>query len=307
MDIRITSDGMIDLSTGDLAMTSTSEFVAQKLYRALVAMPSNIIAGKQTKSYTALQAMIRSFLQNYFAGDKNIIAANISVDMSSDTDSSSAYITLSYKGNDENGDVSATQGMSYAIHDGTVEGIAFDRTTFNGFASTSNIEVTVPLVVEDVTSYIIIPIMPANDALTGGTRIVIRTETDKRTTEMSTYPFLINTTSRPRTYTVQNYLTSRLPAGMTLIRADVANATVDYEQSDELGAITISADKAGIIEGTVCAINCDYLCTAYDIFETHIESPAYPLSPLRGRYRAFCSKPIPPGRYMVQYTGIIPE
>ena len=307
MDIRITSDGMLDLSTGDLAMATASEHIAQKLYRALVAMPSNIIAGKRNKSYSVLQAMIRSFLQNYFAGDKDVIASNISVDMSSDTDSSSAHISLSYKGQADGVDISASQGMSYAVHDGTVDGIAFDRATFSEFAATTTIPVTVPMVLDEMTSYIVIPIMPANDGATGSPQIVIRDETDTRITSTQTYPFLINTSSRPRTYTVQNYLTASLPAGVTLLRADVVNASVDYEQSNEPGSVTISADAAGVVEGIVYAVNCDYLCTAYDVFETHIESPTYPLSPLRGQYRAFCSKPIPPGRYMVQYTGSIPE
>ena len=307
MDIRITSDGMIDLSTGDMAMTSASELIAQKLYRALVAMPPNIIAGKRTISYATLQAMVRSFLQNYFAGDKYVIAANINVDMTSETDSTSTRIVLSYAGDLENGEVSATQGMTYTVHDGTVNSITFDRAEFSAFESTTNINITIPMVITEMTSFIDLPIAPANDPETNEPRIVIRDETDTRSTQTSIHPFLINTIARAKTYTVMNYLESALPSGKTLTHADVTSATVEYEQSDDLGAITISADAAGIIQGIAYAINCEYLCVAYDVFETHIESPAYPLSPFRGRYRAFCSKPIPPGRYMVQYTGSIPE
>ena len=81
MDIRITSDGAIDLTSGDMEVTTPAEDIAQKLYRALLALPSNIIAGQNALTYTALGTTVKAFLMQFFAADLDIIAANITVDL----------------------------------------------------------------------------------------------------------------------------------------------------------------------------------------------------------------------------------
>lgn len=307
MDLRITSDGVLDFSTGDIAQTTTAEDISQKLYRALLAMPSHLISGQAGLGYAELQTSVKAFLMNYFANDKLVNPALIAVSLASAQDGDAVSISLTYKDPSANGNaVETSSGMSYTLSDGTVTGVSFTSDTLSAFEAPATVPVQMPLVLTEPTTVIQIPIQPGIDPETGTVCIFAREETDTSNIARTLIPFTIHTADRKKTYTLANYVTQPMPAGSSVYSVAVTDATVDYSILSAFGAFSLSANTEGMINGTLTVFNCPYLASIFEVYDTHIESPAFPLSPLRGKYRVIFTKPIPRGRYVIQYTGIIP-
>lgn len=307
MDIRITTDGMLDMTSGDLTQTTMSEDIGQKLYRALLGMPSNIIVGQTRFSYADLQTSVKAYLMQYFMGDKTVNPGLISVGMASTYGGERTTVTLTYKDHTKyGGSVETTAGLEYAIADGSVPGVAFDRDELSQFENTATQLVRLPVVVTEPVSVIEIPLPPATDLTTGTACVFALKEDSASIVNRTTHTFTIPTVNKKRTYTIVNFLTEPLPATASVYHARVTGSTVDYTLDIAFGQITISAGSEGVINGILDVFDCPNVTTVYELYDTHVESPAYPLSPLRGKYRVIFPKPLTAGSYMVQYTGIIP-
>ena len=307
MDIRITPDGMPDLSTGDLAITSTAEDISQNLYRALLAMPANIIAGTTSIGYADLKTSVKAYLMQYFAGSKLVNPACIDVTITKAPESTTASVSLKYTDpTSSTSDAEIRSGMDYAVADGTVTSVAFERDVLSSFEAPTSYTVRIPQIIEDATTVITLPISPATDATTGTVCIFVRKETADAAITKTLIPFTIPTISRNKTYTVPNYATLPIPDGSAIYSVDVTDASVEYTLTASFGLFSISASDSGTISGTITVFNCPYIATVFEQYDTHLESIAFPLSPVRGKYRAIFPKPIPAGRYVIQYTGTIP-
>ena len=307
MDLRILPDGSIDLSSGDIVQTSTAEDIGQKLYRALLSMPANIIAGQNSLTYTELQVTVKAYLMQYFAGDKFVNPAMIDVVMSTDHGGEHTSVQLTYRDPVAvDSEKEVRTGLDYAVADGSVATITTEPISFADFDQPSYVTITQPFIVTEPTAMVILPVCPALDLDAGTVCIYARTEEADDPITRSTVAFTIKTAPRRKTYTIVNYLDAIPDAPYSIYDVVVDTATVPYAIDKSFGQCSISASQEGMIHGSVRVLNCEHVTTVYECYDTHVESPAFPLSPLRGKYRAIFPKPLSVGRYVIQYTGIIP-
>lgn len=305
-DVKITETGALDLSSGDLAKTTLSETIDQKLYVCMVDMPSNFISGLPGLAYENTDTMLRAYITRYFTGDTLVNPAKVTSNVTYNPATQLLSVSLSYSDRSPDGaNIEASSGLKYQIKDGTAPRIVADSDALSARRSEETIDITIPITVADYTTELELPVLPATDIYgeLGTPFIMLFADGTAVDDTAVSYRFSIPTVARKRVYAIGNYIDGFPYESAVIISCDVEAATVSYQLNIDDG-FTIEAESVGQITGTVSAILCTAVATSYQMKDTVVQEPVFQLHPSRGRYMAQFPRTISPGRYVLKYKGI---
>lgn len=310
-DVRIKNDGRLNLDHYDLTVTTYEQYLAQKIYRAVMDMNPGDFSGINVERKQEVTDALRRYFLSYFNGDPDIDGRAVVLELVTPSVGQHARFTLSYSGRSPNGrPVDIHQGFDYSFTAGALESVDLDprwliTSPYQALRSINHI-----VHVSDYTREIELPVHPylvGFDAEQTLAPVYLLTEAMLEGGESRTESFSIEVTSERILYPISRYLEDFSSSTELISAIDIEDTDLDYSESNLYGEPTIVCREPGTITGTATILNALQSTSSILIRNEVIGQSVYPLRPVREKYLAVFPKTISPGVYVLQYTGIVKE
>lgn len=339
-DILINNDGTPVIENGDLVETSYPEYVAQKVYAAIMSIGPGDITGFDETKPELIVAELDGYFADYFAGDPDVEVSGIDVTMKN-RGGQTISIGVEYRGTSPDGmEISVTQGLDYDMTAGSLRSLDYAPAWLMYRDDPDTSDITCYVSVTDHTNDIELPLEPALSkefVANSSYRPIPDSESEllKRYNEVvNRYASLgsIRTTSDPiylcsatgsapssstKTFSItidtqtMLYPLSRYISGFTVGDDVILDATIteepansDIQLVDEYGELSIFVlEGTGTISGTATVATAQYATYDFLVKDPEAHNHVFKLKPTRGRYVAIFAKSVSPGTYMLQYRG----
>jgi hypothetical protein len=175
-DAKIEPDGRISLRGEDIQPVEYSEFVSQKIYKALMNMPMDIVTGTDQTKPSIVINNLQAYLNSAFSYDMDIDPAGVEVELN-ERGNQRASLLISYTGESPEGAlVHMGKGYSYDINAGVITSVDFEPRWLEIRENSEEKAVTSWINVPALASEIELPLEPVRYDLTTERRYEYTTE-----------------------------------------------------------------------------------------------------------------------------------
>ena len=318
-DIIVDNEGVPILEDNDLAPAAYAQHLYQKIYKAIMNMPPNVISGISYDHASELTGALRGYFTEYFISDTDIDSGNIEIDINTgEAGGESATLKMSYTTSAPDGsEVDIVEGLSYSLEGGVLTTIDMEPPWLESIQGYYEISILHNVSISEFTSSIIIPVRPVPASYSYGNRtsrdniVLLKPSYPVGDTE-TTRGFSFYTMPSRHMYPISRYISGLSDKVDVITGVEIDNwddISSNFTKIKENGEVSLIARKATAMQitGTATIVTAVQVTSIWGVMEPVATEIVYPLSPIRGKIVAIFPKSVSPGNYVIKYTGILEE
>lgn len=300
-DIAIERNGVLSLTTGDIRHVDLADHISQKLYRALMLMPSSTATSVRSDRDDIVKQSIMGYLVSFFQRDYDVDPMKIEIIVGRTVDQQ-VTVSLRYRSEGEGEVAEARNAFSQA--GGELRSTRYDPLWLSSITATEEVSICEYLSLDLYSSEIDVAVRPAGaDGTLSHSAYLLPSTSDGSVTTLD-LPVSIVTDSTKRRYVASRFAEGFITGEHVIEQLTVSSADVDYTLDEEYGEKIIIASVAGTIAGTLQVVCAPYRTTSYHERSTNPAEFVYQLRPSRGIYTLLFDRTVAPGNYLLSYVGL---
>lgn len=311
-DCRIRPDGTMLIQSGDMAGASYSQFLSQKIYRALMLMDPSVVTGWSLLSVSETKTALMQYFHEVFGADSDISVEGFTVELTDSQSGADIGIRVDYKGKAPDGTpVEIIQGTRYSLSSGAIKSVDFGPSWLRWIENPHVENVLHRFSVSNASREVELPLRPKTvsnspDEFTGASYMALLPGSFAGTLTESEKSFSFTTSVTRLIYPISRYISGFNERSESVVGATISEGDdyVTVQKVDGVWSLVLSQPVEMLITGQAKTVNA--LQTSYDFIlrDTIARDPVYPLAQTCGKYIAIFPRTIPAGEYMIQYTGV---
>jgi hypothetical protein len=300
-DIAIERNGILSLTTGDIRHVDLADHISQKLYRALMLMPSSTATSVRSDRDDIVKQSVMGYLVSFFQRDYDVDPMKIEIIVGRTVDQQ-VSVSLRYRGDGEGETAEARNAFSQA--GGELRSTSYDPPWLTSVAATEEVSICEYLSLDLYSSEIDVAVRPAGaDGVLSHSAYLLPSTSDGSVTVLD-LPVSIATDSEKRRYVVSRFAEGFVAGEHVIEQLTISGADVDYTIDEEYGEKIVVASVAGTITGTLRVACAPYRTVSYRERSINPAEYVYQLRPSRGIYTLLFDRTVAPGNYLLSYVGL---
>ena len=304
--IKINADGTPVIINGDFITISHSRLLSQKIYRAIMNMPPDMLSGKNQTKTSILEPILISYLSNFFNGDPDIDGSKFQVEIENSIDQKVDF-TVKYNENSSEGNGTAiSTGLDFLLEGGALLTVNYSPEWLSIRNKEYRKQKSYYIKLEEDSQEILVPVEPYTLDTDSGISypIVLTLSKWEDITDIRKIEFSIPITDTTMLYPISRYIPGFTDQQDVILNYQLDDTDLIYNTNDMYGEyVIIVKDQTGTLTGYVNIMTAVQFTYSYIIKNTIVNDSVFKLKPVQGHYYVQFPKTVSKGEYVIQYTG----